>query len=97
VGVNTAPYAPASYFNHDPMRPGKLLLHEREIERLREAVEEKGLTVVPLQVHLRRGWAKLEIAVVRGKKLHDRREDVKRRDEELDARREISRSRGPRP
>ena len=84
-GMNIAAYASGGYTNHDPMRTRKLLVHRHELRRLIGAVERKGLTLIPLDLHLRGGWAKVTIAMAQGKKLHDKREDLKRRAEERDA------------
>lgn len=73
VGSNVAPYTHGNRSNHAPDRPRKLLVHRRELERLRTAVEQKGLTLVPLRLHLKQGRAKLDIGVARGKKLFDKR------------------------
>jgi SsrA-binding protein len=75
-------------FNHEPRRTRKLLLHGQEIRKLVGQVEQKGLTLVPLKMYLKRGWVKLTLALVRGKKLHDKREDLKRKQEK----REIERA-----
>jgi len=80
--LHISPYEPGNRFNHDPVRPRKLLLHRRELRRLIGQVEQKGLTLVPLDLHFRSGVAKVTLALVRGKKLHDKRDDVKRRDAE---------------
>lgn len=74
-------------YNHEPRRTRKLLLHAQEIRKLIGQVEQKGLTLVPLKMYFKRGWVKLTLALVRGKKLHDKREDLKRKQE----RREIER------
>lgn len=84
-GMNISAYESGGYANHVPDRARKLLLHKHELRRLLGAVERKGLTLVPLDVHLTDGWAKVSIALGRGKKLHDKREDLKRRAEERDA------------
>jgi SsrA-binding protein len=84
-GMNISAYESGGYANHVPERPRKLLLHKHELRRLLGAVERKGLTLVPLDVHLTDGWAKVSLALGRGKKLHDKREDLKRRAEERDA------------
>ena len=84
-GMNIAAYESGGYANHDPMRTRKLLVHRSELRRLIGAVERKGLTLIPLDLHLRDGWAKVTIAMAQGKKLHDKREDLKRRAEERDA------------
>lgn len=86
--LHISPYEQGNRFNHDPMRPRKLLLHRRELRKFIGKVEQKGLTLVPLDLHFTRGVAKVTLALVRGKKLYDRREDVKRRDAE----REMARS-----
>ncbi|HLU25459.1 MAG TPA: SsrA-binding protein SmpB [Longimicrobiales bacterium] len=88
-GLHISPYDPASRWNADPTRPRKLLLHRREIQRLIGAVKEKGLTLVPLDLYFRRGYAKVTLALARGKKLHDRREDLKRRAAERDIERAL--------
>lgn len=77
-----SPYAPANRFNHDPRRRRKLLLHRAEIRRLIGKVQEKGLTLVPLSLYLKNGRVKVELALCRGKKLYDKREDLKRRVQE---------------
>ncbi len=74
-------YLQANRFNHETRRPRKLLLHKREIGRLMGAVDREGMTVVPLKIYFNdRGRAKVELAVARGKKLHDKRETAKKRD-----------------
>lgn len=73
IGSNVAPYSHGNRANHEPNRPRKLLVHRRELERLRTAVEQKGLTLIPLRLHLKQGLAKLDIGVARGKKLYDKR------------------------
>jgi SsrA-binding protein len=67
------------FFNHDPLRTRRLLLHQREIRKLIGQTEQKGLTLVPLKMYLKRGWVKVSIALARGKKLHDKRDDLKKR------------------
>ena len=81
VNANIAQYLQASRFNHETRRPRKLLLHKREIARLIVAVQQHGMTIVPLKLYFNdRGVAKVEIAVARGKKIHDKRETEKKRD-----------------
>ncbi len=92
-GLNITPYAQGGHFNHDPMRTRKLLLHRKEIERLIGATEQKGLTLVPLELYFKRGRIKLVLGLGRGKKHHDRREDVKKRTAERDVARAMSRRR----
>lgn len=87
-GMHISPYDPASRWNTDPLRTRKLLLNNREIRRLIGATREKGLTLVPLDLYFRRGYARLTLALARGKKLFDKREALKQRD----AAREIERA-----
>jgi SsrA-binding protein len=82
--LHISPYEAGNRFNHDPLRPRKMLLHRGEIRKLIGQVEQKGLTLVPLELYFTRGVAKATLALVRGKKLHDKREDLKRRDAERD-------------
>lgn len=84
-----APYQPASRENHEPRRPRKLLMHRREIARWQMMTEQKGYTIVPLQLYIVRGLAKLEIGLARGKKLYDKRESMARRDAERDIERSL--------
>ena len=80
VNSNIPEYLQAHHFNHTPKRPRKLLLHQRQINRLAGAVEREGMTIVPLKLYFNdKGRAKVEIALARGKKLHDKRETLKRR------------------
>jgi SsrA-binding protein len=80
--VHISPHETASQiFNHDPRRTRKLLLHRQEIRKLIGQVEQKGLTLVPLRMYLKGGRVKVAIALARGKKLHDKREDLKRKQE----------------
>lgn len=80
VGSHITPYTHGSWTNHDPDRPRKLLAHGREIEQLRRAIEQKGLTIVPLRIRLKNGRAKVDIGVARGKKLYDKRQASSERD-----------------
>src|SRR5213075_786236 len=84
----------SAYFNHEPTRPRKLLLHRDEIEHLRGKVEQKGLTLVPTKMYFVRGRAKIEVAVAKGKKLYDKRETLAERDSQREmerAMRELNR------
>ncbi|GIV66361.1 MAG: SsrA-binding protein SmpB [Chloroflexota bacterium] len=90
INAHIAPYEQANRFNHDPRRPRKLLLHKREIREIWNAVRQKGVTIVPVQVYLKEGKAKVEIAVAKGKKLYDKRHEIAKRDQS----REIERERG---
>jgi SsrA-binding protein len=91
LNLHISPYEQGNQFNHDPLRKRKLLLHRRDIRRLIGKTREKGLTLVPLRIYFRGGWAKVELALARGKKVHDKREDVARRDAERDMARAMSR------
>ncbi|HUG40125.1 MAG TPA: SsrA-binding protein SmpB [Longimicrobiales bacterium] len=88
-GMHVTPYDPASRWNVDPTRPRKLLLKGGEIRRLIGATQEKGLTLVPLELYFRRGYAKVALGLARGKKLHDKREALKRRMHQREMEREI--------
>ncbi len=79
LNVHISPYAHGNYFNHDPLRPRKLLLHKREIKRLIGKVQQRGYTLIPLSIYFTRGKAKVELALAKGKKLYDRREELKRK------------------
>ena len=81
IGLHIAEYTHGNLFNHDPVRPRKLLCHDEEIDRLRRRVEEKGFTLVPLEFYLKQGLIKLELGVCRGKKLYDKRESLKAKDQ----------------
>ena len=85
VGAHISPYSHGNRENHDPERKRKLLLHRREIDKLQGQVVEKGLTIVPLRLYFKGGRIKAEIAVVRGKKLFDKRESEKRRELDREA------------
>lgn len=86
--VHISPHKTASQvFNHDPIRTRKLLLRRDEIRKLVGKVEQQGLTLVALKMYLKRGWVKVDLALVRGKKLYDKREDAKRRDDQRDMQR----------
>jgi SsrA-binding protein len=79
--VHISPYEKGTYYNHDPLRPRKLLLRSEEIKRLIGKIKEKGLTLVPLEMYLKDNkWAKIELALVKGKTKHDKRESIAERD-----------------
>lgn len=83
--MHISPYEQSGkYFNHDPMRPRKLLLHRREISRLTGLVRQKGLTLVPLRIYFKGRRAKVDLGVARGKKQYDRREDIAKREAQRD-------------
>lgn len=88
MNAHIAPYEQANRFNHDPKRPRRLLLHKREIKEMWDAVRQKGMTIVPVQVHLKDGRAKVEVALAKGKKLYDKRQDIARRDQARELERE---------
>ncbi len=81
LNAHIAPYHQASYENHEPRRDRKLLMHRREINRLNGKLQEKGLTLIPLQLYLKNSRAKVELGLARGKKLHDKRESLRERDD----------------
>ena len=84
----TCKYLQGNQFNHDPLRNRKLLLHKKEIQKLQEASQNKGITIVPLKVYLKHGFAKVLIGVAKGKHEYDKRETLKKRDQQ----REIERA-----
>ena len=85
MDAHIAPYEQSGkFFNHEPRRPRKLLLHSDEIRKLWESVRQKGMTIVPTRVYLKDGRAKVEIAVAKGKKLYDKRDAIAKRDAERD-------------
>lgn len=89
VNVHIAPYSAGSRENPDPRRDRKLLLHRREIDRLQSAVQEKGLTIVPLRLYMKNNRAKVEIALARGKKLYDKRAAIEKKETQRRIEREI--------
>jgi SsrA-binding protein len=95
IGMYIAPYGPAASDNHDPERPRKLLLHRREIDRLIGQTRERGLTLVPTRVYFSEAGsrAKVEIALARGKDVHDKRESIRRRETAREVERELREAR----
>ena len=92
LNVHISPYESSSlYFNHEPRRTRKLLLHKREIRKLIGKVEQEGLALVPLKMYLKRGLVKVTIALGKGKKLHDKRETIKRRQDNREMARALKR------
>jgi len=85
------PYVHSGELNYDPVRPRKLLLHKHEIDQLRGRVEQKGLTIVPLNVHLKKGKAKLEIGLAKGKDAPDKRQSIKEREVKRELQRVLKR------
>lgn len=90
VGSHIAPYEQGNRNNHEPVRNRKLLMHKREIVQLRQAVEIKGLTLVPLRVYLMHGRVKVEIGLCKGKNVHDKRQDMKKREDDREMRRAVA-------
>lgn len=88
IGMNIAPYKQGNIFNHEPLRTRKLLLHKKEILKLSQKIKEKGFSIVPTKIYLVKGKAKLEIALAKGKKLYDKRdvEKTKEQKREIDKR-----------
>lgn len=89
MGLHITPYVYSSLFNHDPDRPKKLLLHRDEIKRLTRKVEEKGFTLIPLDFYLKNGIIKVQLGICKGKKLFDKRSDIKDREVKRDLQREF--------
>ena len=89
--MHIGPYTQAHQFGHDVRRARKLLLKKREITRFLGKAVEKGMTLIPLTVYFKRGWAKVELAVARGKREFDKRETIKRRESDRDIARELAR------
>ena len=90
--VHISPHTHAgAYFNHEPLRVRKLLAHRREIEKLRVALDQKGLTLRPVNLHLKGSWSKLTIGLAKGRKLHDKRHEERRKQDIKDAKAAIAR------
>lgn len=87
--MHISPYSHGNRYNHEPRRKRKLLLHRREIRRIYGKTREKGFTLIPLKVYFKNGKAKVEIGIGKGKKLYDKREDLKRRDDKRDMERAL--------
>ncbi len=92
LNLHISPYERGGYVNHEPTRTRKLLLHKKEIRKMIGAVERQGLTLVPLEIYFKRGRAKVALALGKGKKLHDKRADERKRDDERDIARAMRRS-----
>jgi SsrA-binding protein len=93
LGCDIAEYTEANRFNHQPRRPRKLLVHRREVKRFAHRAYEKGLTLVPLQMHFKRGKAKVLLGICRGKQLHDKRQAMKKAEMQRDMQRQMLRRR----
>lgn len=89
IGMNISPYEKGNIFNRDPLRVRKLLLHKQETAKLAGGSKEPGKTIVPLQVYFKNGRAKVEVALVKGKKLYDKREAIAKRDQRREVQREF--------
>ena len=83
-GMHISPYEKGSYFNTDPLRPKRLLMHKVEIRKAHQSVMQQGLALIPLSVYLKEGRMKLELALCKGKKLYDKRDDMAKRDAQRD-------------
>lgn len=88
-GMNVSPYEQGNIFNRDPLRPKKLLMHKSEINKLLGKIKEKGYTLVPVEVYLKGSLVKVQIALAKGKKLYDKREDIAKKDARREAEREF--------
>ncbi len=88
-GMHISPYEKGNIFNRDPLRPKKLLMHKREILKLQGRIKEKGYTIVPVQVYLKGSLVKVQIALAKGKKLYDKRQDIAKKDQKREAEREF--------
>lgn len=89
VGMNISPYEKGNFFNHEPLRERKLLLHKPEIRRLTGKLAERGYTLVPLRMYIKNGKVKIELGLARGKNVHDKRKTIQERDMKRDMQREI--------
>jgi SsrA-binding protein len=96
MNAHIAPYDPASRDNHEPRRNRRLLLHPRELRGLSEAVKMRGMTIVPVQIYLKKGLAKIDIAIAKGKKLYDKRREIANRDLSRELQRESSQKKSER-
>ena len=88
-GMHISPYEKGNIFNKDPLRPKKLLMHKQEIKKLVGKIKEKGYTLVPVEVYFSGSLVKVEIALARGKKLYDKRQDIAKKDQKREAAREL--------
>lgn len=89
-GMHISPYEKGNVFNSDPLRPKRLLMHKQEIRKLDQAVMQQGLALIPLSLYLKDGRVKAEIAICKGKKLYDKRDDLKKRDAEREMERHFA-------
>ncbi len=89
ISLHISPYVQGNIHNHQETRPRKLLAHKKEILRLQKKIQERGFTLVPTKVYLKNGYVKVEIGLGKGKKLHDKRETIKARDQQKEVGREM--------
>ncbi len=94
IDCHIAPYAQGNRENHEPERPRKLLVSKRELARIERILQDKGVTLIPTRLYLKNGWAKVEIAVARGKKTYDKRADIAKRDADRQIDRALKRKYG---
>lgn len=87
IGLHISPYENAGYVTHDPEARRKLLLHRSEIRRLHRKVMEKGITLIPLKLYFKKGWAKVELGLASGKRQYDKRQDIAQRDQQREMKR----------
>ena len=88
-GMHISPYEKGNIFNKDPLRPKKLLMHKKEILKLQQKIAEKGYTLVPVEVYFKGSLVKVGIALARGKKLYDKRQDIAKKDQRREAERDF--------
>ena len=88
-GMHVSPYEKGNIFNKDPLRPKRLLMHKKEIMRLLGKIKEKGYTLIPVKVYFKGSLVKVEIALARGKKLYDKRQDIAKKDARREAERDF--------
>ena len=91
MGAHITPYEKGSYFNPDARRTRKLLMHKKEIQKLKQKTEQKGFTIVVTKLYFKQSLLKAEVALARGKELHDKRETLKKRQQEMDIKRALAR------
>ncbi|MCI6789319.1 MAG: SsrA-binding protein SmpB [Mollicutes bacterium] len=92
INMNIAPYEKGTVYNHDPLRNRRLLLHKNEILKFNNRVTKDGYTIIPTKIYLKKGMCKVEIALGKGKKLYDKRETIKQRDDERNMAKAIKRT-----
>ena len=92
LGLHISPYEKGSFFNPDARRTRKLLMHKKEIQKLKQKTEQKGYTIVVTKLYFKQALLKAEVALARGKELHDKRETLKRRQQEMDIKRALARA-----